>query len=70
MTSSARKWASAILLFAFGGLTVLAAESKLQMRVLFLGDNGHNHPEDRFKQLQPVLAERGINWITPRRWTI
>src|ERR1051325_8004797 len=30
------------------------------LRVLFLGDNGHHRPADRFKQLQPVLAKRGI----------
>jgi len=28
--------------------------------VLFLGDNGHHRPELRFRQLQPVLAKRGI----------
>src|SRR3954468_1337954 len=30
------------------------------LRVLFLGDNGHHRPADRFKQLQPVLAKKGI----------
>ena len=30
------------------------------LSVLFLGDNGHHRPKDRFEQLQPVLAERGI----------
>jgi putative membrane-bound dehydrogenase-like protein len=30
------------------------------LRVLFLGDDGHHHPADRFKQMQPVLARRGI----------
>src|SRR5262245_34643727 len=31
------------------------------LRVLFLGDNGHHRPADRFQQLQPVLARRGID---------
>ena len=30
------------------------------LRVLFLGDDGHHRPADRFKQLQPVLAKKGI----------
>jgi putative membrane-bound dehydrogenase-like protein len=34
-----------------------------QVRVLFLGDKGHHHPADRFKQLGPVLAGQGIEMI-------
>jgi putative membrane-bound dehydrogenase-like protein len=30
------------------------------IKVLFLGDNGHHRPVERFRQLQPVLAARGI----------
>ena len=30
------------------------------LNVLFLGDNGHHRPRERFDQLQPALAERGI----------
>src|SRR3954469_14451719 len=33
------------------------------LRVLFLGDNGHHRPADRFKQLQPVLATNGIELV-------
>lgn len=33
------------------------------LRVLFLGDNGHHRPEDRFRQLQPVMAQRGIELV-------
>ena len=36
------------------------AEEAGPIRILFLGDNGHHRPADRFKQLQPVLARRGI----------
>jgi putative membrane-bound dehydrogenase-like protein len=40
-----------------------AAEVPSPLRVLFLGDNGHHRPADRFKQLQPVLAPRGIELV-------
>lgn len=30
------------------------------LNVLFLGDNGHHKPAERYLQLEPVLAERGI----------
>ncbi|HYT89831.1 MAG TPA: PVC-type heme-binding CxxCH protein [Gemmataceae bacterium] len=31
------------------------------LKVLFLGDNGPHRPELRFRQLQPILAKRGID---------
>jgi putative membrane-bound dehydrogenase-like protein len=31
-----------------------------KLKVLFLGDTGHHQPAERFKQLQPVFARRGI----------
>jgi putative membrane-bound dehydrogenase-like protein len=31
-----------------------------KIKVLFLGDNGHHRPAERFRQIEPVLAERGI----------
>lgn len=34
-----------------------------EIEVLFLGDNGHHRPRDRFDQLQPVLAKKGIDLI-------
>src|SRR5690348_16445139 len=30
------------------------------LRALFLGDRGHHQPADRFHQIAPVLASRGI----------
>ena len=36
------------------------AEYAPPLRALFLGDNGHHKPADRFKQLQPAMASRGI----------
>src|SRR5438093_6363399 len=38
-----------------------AAEPAKPIKVLFLGDNGHHRPAERFRQLQPVLAKRGID---------
>src|SRR6478672_3306873 len=29
------------------------------IKILFLGDNGHHKPNDRFRQLQPVFEKRG-----------
>ncbi|MCI0358658.1 MAG: ThuA domain-containing protein [Planctomycetaceae bacterium] len=39
---------------------VSAAHSAEPLKLLFLGDSGHHRPADRFKQLEPVLKERGI----------
>jgi hypothetical protein len=33
------------------------------IRVLFVGDRGHHVPLERFAQLEPVLARRGINLV-------
>jgi putative membrane-bound dehydrogenase-like protein len=38
-----------------------AAEAPKPLKILFLGDNGHHRPIDRFRQLQPVMAARGID---------
>jgi len=43
------------------GLALVAPMSAAEpLKLLFLGDSGHHRPADRFKQLQPVLKERGI----------
>ena len=34
-----------------------------KLKVLFLGDNGHHQPRQRFGQLQPWLAKRGIELV-------
>src|SRR6187399_1745774 len=39
--------------------TIAAEPAKL--KVLFLGDQGPHRPADRFRDLQPVLAVRGID---------
>jgi putative membrane-bound dehydrogenase-like protein len=38
-----------------------AAEPVTPLKVLFLGDQGHHVPAERFAQGSPVLASRGIN---------
>ncbi|XZE53657.1 PVC-type heme-binding CxxCH protein [Planctomycetaceae bacterium SH139] len=45
---------------ALGQETAKPAESENRLSVLFLGDNGHHQPPQRFAQLAPRLASRGI----------
>jgi type 1 glutamine amidotransferase len=56
-----------VLVLGFGGSeTASAADpagSAQPLRVLFLGDEGHHRPEDRFRQLQPVMTARGIEMV-------
>src|SRR5215471_19334878 len=47
-----------LLVVAFGAAASAAEPPKL--KVLFLGDNGHHKPAERFKQLLPVFAARNI----------
>jgi len=49
----------AAAMFLAGGLPVHGAGAS-RLNVLFLGDQGHHKPADRFKQIKPVLAARGI----------
>src|SRR5436190_8375828 len=55
---------AAAALCSMASMASMAAESQSSsLRVLFLGDNGHHRPADRFKQLQPVLATNGIELV-------
>src|SRR3972149_6089409 len=38
-----------------------SAESAAELQLLFRGDDGPHRPGARFKQSEPVLAERGIH---------
>jgi putative membrane-bound dehydrogenase-like protein len=52
------------LAMAFGLLCTAAlpaADEPKPIKILFLGDDGHHKPNDRFRQLQPVMAKRGID---------
>ena len=40
---------------------VAVAGDAPRVKILFLGDKGHHKPADRFKQLEPVFKERGID---------
>ncbi|QDU31300.1 Trehalose utilization [Anatilimnocola aggregata] len=54
---------SALMLFV-GAIVVApasAADATQRLNLLFLGDKGHHQPEARFKQIMPVLKERGID---------
>src|SRR5262245_17653942 len=51
--------AASALLFAAAG----RAAEPARLKALFLGDSGHHRPADRFAQLKPVLAERGIDLV-------
>ena len=42
-------------------LSQIQAEEPTPIRILFLGDQGHHVPIERFRQLQPVMAKRGID---------
>ncbi len=48
-----------LIVLAFAGSAFGAEPAKL--KVLFLGDTAGHQPADRFKQLQPVFAKRGID---------
>src|SRR5690242_15319021 len=37
------------------------APAKKAIKALFLGDNGHHRPAERFSQLKPVMSDRGID---------
>ena len=48
-------------LLTIGLFSVLSVPSQAKdLRVLFLGDNGHHQPRARFAQLEPVLRGKGI----------
>src|SRR4051812_25299769 len=52
--------AAALLAGAAASAAVAADPAPTPLRVLFLGDRGHHRPIDRFQQIEPVLATRGI----------
>src|SRR5882672_6837381 len=55
------RWLSAMVLgCALGSLTIPAAEPGSMLRILFLGDDGHHRPAERFKQLESSMAGRHV----------
>ena len=55
------------LAIAIGMLATPATAAEPPLEVLFLGDQGHHRPAERFAQLQPVLARRGIELVYTER---
>jgi putative membrane-bound dehydrogenase-like protein len=51
---------TALVVVALAAGNAVAEEPK-PLKILFLGDEGHHRPAERFRQLQPVLAKRGID---------
>ena len=50
--------------FLLSSMVVLASLSSApgaELKLLFLGDQGHHRPADRFRQLAPIMAQRGIS---------
>ncbi|MCZ6792824.1 MAG: ThuA domain-containing protein [Planctomycetota bacterium] len=43
------------------GVGALPADDAGSIKILFLGDSGHHRPARRFRELEPVLASRGID---------
>ena len=39
------------------------AQQGTPLKVLFLGDNGHHRPAERFQQIKPIFAKRGIDAV-------
>ncbi len=54
----------------FLSLASLSAASAVEpLKLLFLGDNGHHKPAERFAQLEPVMKTRGIELTYTDRLT-
>ena len=53
--------ACAVLVSAMTAPVAVGADGPI--KVLFLGDGGHHQPAERFSQLEPVLASRGIELV-------
>ena len=58
MSVSSSRVASSLIAAAMW--SCLACSLQADLDVLFLGDNGHHQPRARFEQLQPALADNGI----------
>jgi putative membrane-bound dehydrogenase-like protein len=50
----------ASIAIAMTASVAFAADEARQIKILFLGDNGHHRPSERFRQIEPVLEKRGI----------
>jgi putative membrane-bound dehydrogenase-like protein len=55
-------WVSVVLVL-LASMPLSAGAEPPRIKVLFLGDNGHHQPVLRFRQIQPILAGRGIDLV-------
>lgn len=55
-------WVGGVMMFASPPRAVVA-QPPARIKGLFLGDNGHHQPPLRYRQLAPVLANRGIDLV-------
>jgi putative membrane-bound dehydrogenase-like protein len=53
------RWLTALVAVLVSAACLNAAPARLS--ILFLGDNSHHRPADRFRQLAPVFKKRGID---------
>ncbi|MES2795642.1 MAG: PVC-type heme-binding CxxCH protein [Bacteroidota bacterium] len=53
---------SLVLFFCLNNLYSQQTTSPRRIEVLFLGDNGHHKPMERFAQIAPALGAKGINF--------
>ncbi|HEV3343459.1 MAG TPA: PVC-type heme-binding CxxCH protein, partial [Pirellulales bacterium] len=60
MTSRRALFLTACLV-SLGSVKLAPAADSSRIAVLFLGDRGHHRPADRFRQIRPVLARRGVD---------
>src|SRR5438034_4009053 len=58
LRSAAKRGISALLLL--GLLAGVSPAQAPRLRVLFLGDDGHHRPAERFRQVAAAFARRGI----------
>jgi len=56
-----------LFLTALASAAPVAPAAERPLKVLFLGDRGHHKPVERFAQLEPVLAGRGIELVYSER---
>ncbi len=56
---SNRAWAWLVLLIV-AAMPATAHAQQRKIKVLFLGDNGHHKPAERYRLIEPVLAAHGI----------
>ena len=53
----------ALGLLALGASSANSQPSGRKLKLLFLGDDGHHRPAERFRQLQPALADKNIDLV-------